>query len=147
MLSLFRNFRALPLLVVAACVIDVPKLPDVDLAVLPRDATGRITLIEIAGSRLDLDPSQSDAITALGACADLVSYCAASSSLDQCVDDARTCATSTPWNESQSCCPAACRDAYHQARNAGASSAAAFDSVWFESPDCFPGVRSALESP
>jgi hypothetical protein len=30
------------------------------------DATGRITLIEIAGSRLDLDPSQSDAVTALG---------------------------------------------------------------------------------
>jgi hypothetical protein len=130
----------------AACVVDV-RLPSVDLTVLPHDAAGRITLMEIAGSRLDLDPSQSDAITALGACADLVSYCAASSSLDQCVDDARTCATSTPWNESESCCPSACRAAYHQARSGGASPASAFDSVWFESPDCFPGVRSALESP
>jgi hypothetical protein len=133
-------------LLVTACFVDV-KLPSVDLAVLPHDASGRITLIEIAGSRIDLDPSQSDALTALGACADLVSYCAASSSLDSCVDGARVCSTSTPWNESQSCCPSACRDAYHQARGAGASPASAFESVWFESPDCFPGARSALESP
>src|SRR5678815_1089293 len=103
--------------------------------------------MEIAGSRLDLDPSQSDAITALGACADLVTYCAASSSLDACVDQARTCTTSTPWDESESCCPVACRKAYHQKRSGGASPAAAFDAVWFEAPDCFPGVRTALESP
>ena len=133
-------------MLLAACFVDV-RLPSVDLAVLPHDATGRITLIEIAGSRIDLDPSQSDAITALGACADLVSYCAASSSLDQCVDDARACATSSPWTEPESCCPSACRDAYHTARSGGASPEAAFDRVWFESPDCFPGVRSALESP
>jgi hypothetical protein len=134
------------LVLLAACVIDV-TIPSADLTVLPHDATGRITLFEIAGSRLDLDPSQSDAITALGACADLVSYCSESSSLDSCVDDARTCTTSTPWNESKACCPSACRDAYHGARNRGASPTSAFDAVWFESPDCFPGVRSALESP
>lgn len=130
-----------------ACVVDI-ELPRVDLAVLPHDAAGRITLIEIAGSRLDLDPSQSDAITALGACADLVTYCVSSTStLDACVDQARTCNTSTPWNESKSCCPSACRDAYHQARSGGASDTSAFNRVWFESPDCFPGVRTTLESP
>jgi hypothetical protein len=140
--------RASPLLLLAACTIDI-RLPSVDFSVLPHDSSGRVTLIEIAGSRVDLDPSQSDAITALGSCADLVTYCtaAASSTLDQCVDDARTCATSTPWSESDACCPSACRDAYHQARNGGASDTAAFERVWFESPDCFPGVRSALESP
>ena len=90
--------------------------------------------MEVAGSRLDLDPSQSDAITALGACADLVTYCAASSSLDDCVDRAHAC-------------PSACRVAYHEARSGGASPTAAFDRVWFETPDCFPGVREALESP
>jgi hypothetical protein len=145
--SPLRSFHGLPLVLLAACFIDI-KLPSVDLSVLPHDATGRVTLIEIAGSRLDLDPSQSDAITAQGACADLVTYCVSSSStLDQCVDGARTCSTSTPWNESKSCCPSACRDAYHEARNGGADPAAAFDRVWFETPDCFPGVRSALEAP
>ena len=140
-------FRNTPFLLLAACFVDI-RLPAIDLSVLPHDDDGRITLIEIAGSRVDLDPSQSDAITALGACADLVTYCAASSSsLDHCVDEARTCSTSTPWSESESCCPSACRDAYHDARNGGASPASAFDRVWFESPDCFPGVRSALESP
>ena len=134
------------LLLLTACFVDI-RLPAVDLAVLPHDATGRITVMEIAGSRLDLDPSQSDAITALGACADLVSYCAESSSLDDCVHGARTCSTSTPWNESQSCCPSACGVAYDQARSGGASPTAAFDRVWFETPDCFPGARSALESP
>jgi hypothetical protein len=129
----------------AGCVVDI-QLPRVDLAVLPHDADGRITMMEIAGSRLELDPSQSDAITALGACADLVSYCTASSPLDQCVDSARACTTSTPWKE-DACCPTACRDAYHAARNGGASPTTAFDRVWFETPDCFPGVRTALESP
>jgi len=139
-----RSFFLLSLL--PACVIDV-ELPRVDLAVLPHEADGRLTLIEIAGSRITLDPSQSDAITALGACADLVTYCAASSSLDTCVDQAHTCSTSQPWTESESCCPSACRAAYHQARREGASPPVAFDRVWFETPDCFPGVRSALESP
>ncbi len=135
------------LLALTACFIDV-KLPAVDLAILPTNADGRITLMEVAGSRLDLDPSQSDAITALGACADLVTYCTeSSSSLDECVDAARTCQTPTPWKESKPCCPAACSAAFHQARRDGASPTAAFDRVWFETPDCFPGVRSALESP
>jgi hypothetical protein len=135
----------------AACTlpthIDLPGLPSVDLGALPRlPSTDHLTLIEIAGSRLDLDPSQNDALTALGSCADLVSYCASPTrALDACVDGARACATDTPWREHEPCCPSACRDAYHRARAGGATPAAAFRAVWFDQPDCFPGARAALE--
>jgi hypothetical protein len=38
----------------------------------------------------------------------------------------------------------ACRDAYESARRAGLSPLEAFDDVYFQRPDCFPGVNALL---
>jgi len=128
--------------------IKLPKLPDLAALSLPKGVDGNTVLIEIGNARIELDPSASDAITALGGCADLVSYCvSADASVATCVDRAPACATNQPWNESDACCPSACKDAFAKAVSKGEAELAAFDRLFFREPDCFPGVRAALEAP
>lgn len=125
---------------------DPDKLPKLDLSGLPTGADGKPILIEIAGSKIRLDPEQRDALTALGACTDMVAYCVEGGEADLagCVAQARECKTSTPWTESP-CCPKGCQDAFAKAVKGGAQPLAAFDRTFFTQPDCFPGVRDALE--
>ena len=128
---------------------DVPNPPEIDLKALglPTSIDGAAELIRVAGSRLDLDPTQNDAISALGRCSDLVTYCYAPGeySLDECLSRSRTCASRTPWTESEACCPKSCKDAYAAERQGGSAPLDAFEKVLFLEPDCFPGVRAALE--
>jgi hypothetical protein len=129
--------------------ITVPPLPKVDLVNLPLPKTpdGKYLLMELAQAHLEVDPTVRDPLTAVGECVDQVTYCYSPGirSLDECVRSVRTCATSTPWTEALGCCPKACQDGYAAARTAGTQSAAALDQVFFEKPDCFPGVADALE--
>lgn len=105
------------------------------------------TYVQIAGVRLDLNPSVHDPISALGACADVVTRCylPPMRSLDVCVDFVRVCATDTPWNEPP-CCPVSCRAGYHAARTRGDAPLDAFEHVYLDAPTCVPGVASMAAS-
>jgi hypothetical protein len=111
---------------------------------LPRRADGSFSLLEIAGSRLEINPSLHDPLTALGACADLVTGCyGPTMPLDRCVAGARACTTAQPWNES-ACCPVACQQRFAQQRQAGRAPLDAFENVFFTEPNCFPGVQAMV---
>jgi hypothetical protein len=128
--------------------IDLPDLPKVDLPnlSLPKKPTGNLVLIENPLGGLQLNPSGADAITALGTCTDLITYCyePGARSLDECVQAVPQCKTSKPWDEDD-CCPSACAAAYDKARDRGQEPLAAFEQTFFLEPDCFPGVRTLLE--
>lgn len=135
-------------LVLSGCPEKVLKkeLPKIDFSSLPlpKSADGKLILIEASTARLEIDPSASDAITAVGACTDLVALCAAGDALDLCVQNARECQTSRPWEERDACCPAACKKSYESARKS-LGPIDAFEQSFFLQPDCFPGLKSALE--
>jgi hypothetical protein len=125
----------------------LPQLPPVpNLVVFGPGATK--LLADVSNARVELDPTQRDALTALGECADLLTYCYAppAFTLARCFSTVRACATSTPWTEA-ACCPADCRTAFTREVAAGLSPNRAFEKVLFLEPDCFPGVRAALEAP
>lgn len=128
----------------------LPQLPPISsLAVFSSVGAGATKLLaDVSNARVEIDPTQRDALTALGECADLLSYCYAppSFTLERCFSTARTCTTSTPWME-QACCPQACHDAFTREVTAGLTPKAALEKVLFREPDCFPGVRAALEAP
>lgn len=128
----------------------LPQLPPISsLAVFSSAGSGATKLLaDVSNARVEIDPTQSDALTALGECADLLSYCYAppSFTLERCFSTVRTCTTSTPWSE-QACCPQACHDAFTREVTAGLTPNAALEKVLFRELDCFPGVRAALEIP
>ncbi len=104
--------------------------------------------MELNQARLELDPTVNDPITALGGCADLISYCVgADVTLDTCVESARSCSSNEPWREPTPCCPSPCKASFADARRKGTEALTAFESVFFDAPDCFPGVRSSMELP
>ncbi|MFZ5471981.1 MAG: hypothetical protein ACOZIN_21340 [Myxococcota bacterium] len=123
-----------------------PPLPGLPLPQLP---DGKFLLIEASRARVELDPTVSDAITAAGACSELVTSCfdPGTTELDACVAQARGCSTSQPWTELLPCCPSACKEAYDTARAGGKEAFAAFERVFFLDGSCHPGVRTALEAP
>ena len=121
-------------------VVEVPSLS------LPKLPSGNFVLIKNPLGNLQLDPRGDDAITALGACTDLITYCfePGARSLDECVRTVSQCKTSKPWDESD-CCPSACVNAYANARGRGQEPLASFEQTFFLEPGCFPGVRELLE--
>lgn len=129
--------------------LDIPDLPKVDLpnVPLPKNA-GNLLLIQTPAGGLELNPAGSDAITAVGNCTDLITYCyePGTRSIDECVEAVPECKTSKPWEE-EACCPAACAKAYTQARGQGQEPIEAFEQSFFLEPGCFPGVQSLLEAP
>jgi hypothetical protein len=128
--------------------LDVPDLPKVDLPSVPLPkSAGNLLLIQTPMGGLELNPSGSDAITAVGTCTDLITYCyePGTRSIDECVEAVPRCKTSTPWKEEEDCCPSACAEAYSRARDQGNEPITAFEKAFFLEPDCFPGVRSLLE--
>jgi hypothetical protein len=132
-----------------AGMIVIPQIPlpvPLDLALLPNADGAKKLLVEAAGARLEIDPTSRDAITALGECLDLVSYCyePAQRSLQSCVKSAKSCTTSTPWTESSACCPAAIFASSAVLHAAGTGQVEAFEEVFFTNPECFPGVKEAL---
>lgn len=137
----------LTLALLSACgtKVEVPKLPALELKNLPLPGTNRV-LFELSQGRIELDPSASDALTALGVCADLITYCVAppDRSLDACVESVPTCATDRPWEEAQGCCPRACQQAYAEARTKGQKTVDAFEATFFGASSCFPGVDALL---
>ncbi|MBL8951595.1 MAG: hypothetical protein JNK82_12510 [Myxococcaceae bacterium] len=105
-------------------------------------------LADVGNAKLELDPTVRDPLTGLAACADLVSYCYAPPDLglSACFALARKCETPAPWNEPSPCCPAACQTAFDAEIARGTGHAAALEKVLFREPDCYPGVRAALEA-
>ena len=128
--------------------VDVPALPRVDLTdvPLPRSEAGRPILLQIPPVSLELAPELQDAVTAHGACLDLVTYCVdpPMRSLDACVISTPTCATARPWEERAPCCPASCRDAYEVLRREGQGALTAFREVYLVRRTCFPGLLEAI---
>jgi hypothetical protein len=124
------------------------ELPAIDLSgvPLPRSDGGTAILIEVQQSRLDIDPTVRDPITAVATCADLLTLCYSPGSrpLDACVNAVPSCSTDRPWEETVPCCPSRCRDDYQRARHDGATPRDAYDRVYLTSPTCFPGVTEAL---
>lgn len=129
--------------------VPLPQLPVLALppGLLPVLPDGKVLLIEAAQARIELDPSVSDPITAVGACTDSITYCVSPGerTLADCVFSVPACTTSTPWNEPLACCPSACKSAFELLRRQGVEPLAAFERTFFLEPDCFPGVRDALE--
>jgi hypothetical protein len=129
--------------------LDIPDLPKVDLpSVGLPTRSGNLLVIQTPMGGLELNPSGSDAITAVGTCTDLITYCyePGARSVDECVEAVPRCSTSTPWKE-EDCCPSACTEAYSKARGQGQEPIDAFEKTFFLEPDCFPGVRALLEAP
>lgn len=128
--------------------LQLPELPKIDFPSipLPKLDTGSLSLIKTPLGGLQLDPTGSDAITALGVCTDLITYCfePGARSLDRCVEAVPHCKTSKPWTEDE-CCPKDCVTTYSKARDKGQEPISAFEKTFFLEPDCFPGVRSLLE--
>lgn len=126
---------------------DPPPPPDLEAAHVPRLPDGQYLMLAIPGAQLTLDPTLRDPVTALGTCTAWITSCVApaSRSIDDCARSAPPCATDRPWEEATACCPAACFDAYQDARRAGAEALAAYGQVYFREPDCFPGVRALLQ--
>lgn len=123
--------------------IPLPDRPDVSLPI-PKSPEGAYELLKVAGSKLELDPTRSDPLTALGRCADLVTGCyEGGGSLDACVNDANACGTDEPWKE-DACCPAACKSAYETVRGSGTAPLEAFEHVYFVDTTCFPGVTALV---
>lgn len=124
------------------------KAPKVDLSLLPGVDGASKLLMDVGQARIEIDPTQSDAITALGECADEVTYCYARGAVDLpgCVEATPTCASATPWTEA-TCCPSDCKTAYAKAVKKGEAPVDAMERIFFLEPDCFPGVRAALETP
>lgn len=133
----------------AAKKVDLPKPPKVDVSLLPVVDGAQRLLMDVAPARIEIDPTTSDAITALGACADLVTYCYApgTHSVEECMANVPTCATQEPWNESDACCPKACQDDFAKAVKKGEAPIDAFERVVLTDSTCFPGVAAALENP
>ena len=106
-------------------------------------------LADVGNAKLELDPTVKDPLTGLAACADLVSYCYAPPTVgvSECFTRARACTTAEPWNESSPCCPTACKAAFDAEVDGGLGQVDALEKVLFREPDCFPGVRAALEAP
>jgi len=127
----------------------LPDLPALDVSLFPKLGPGGTRLLaDAAQARLEIDPTVSDAITALGGCVDTAVSCyhPGTAELGDCLERTRTCETKTPWTEA-ACCPQACKDAFAAEVKKGTKPAQAFDTVFFQAPDCFPGVRQALEAP
>ena len=125
------------------------KPPVINLALLVALSTSTNKfLAETANARLEVDPTARDPLTALGECADAVSYCYAPPLLGitECLASVRHCETETPWLETLPCCPKACVTAFSAELQAGQSEMQALETVFFREPDCFPGVRAALEA-
>lgn len=112
----------------------------------PRDAEGRIAHLEIEGVRMVFDPVARDALTATGACVDLIVRCARAEgpSIDACVHSVPECATDTPWTEDADCCAAACKPAYARHRRAGVIPPRAVRQTFFGAGSCMPGVADLL---
>lgn len=121
-------------------------LPDANGLPFPRDDAGRPIIGGGAGVIIVYDPSRRDPVTVLGDCTALITYCYAppARTLDACIVSVPVCRTSRPWEEPGICCPAACRDAYENLRRMGRPPDDAFDEVYFNQPDCFPGVAELL---
>lgn len=106
-------------------------------------------LADVGNSKLELDPTVKDPLTGLAACADFISYCYAPPgvSVGECFERARKCETTEPWNEASPCCPVACKMAFDAEVARGMGHVQALERVLFREPDCYPGVRAALEAP
>ncbi len=127
--------------------IKIPPIPSLNNALsLPKTVDGKYLLMELDQARLEVDPTLRDPLTALGDCADQVSYCYAPGvrELDDCVRSVRSCTTDQPWLEPVSCCPKQCQDDYATARGAGIDAPSALDKVFFVDHQCFPGVTAEL---
>ncbi len=151
--------RLLPLVVMVGCSTCVQlKVPE-QVAEAPPDLTPLIAtvfgnrpeklLADVGNAKLEIDPTVRDPLTGLAACADFISYCYAPPNIGigECFERARKCETAEPWNEASPCCPVACQTAFDGAVAGGMSHVQALEKVLFREPDCYPGVRAALEAP
>lgn len=129
---------------------DIPdgSLPQIALPSfpLPKNADGLYELLEVAGSSIQIDPTLSDPISAVGRCTDLITACyEGGTALDGCVTATRRCTTNEPWKEDEDCCPSSCVDRFADERKSNPDALASYEKVFFLEPGCFPGVLAALE--
>lgn len=128
--------------------VQIPRLEPLDLSAiaLPVTAAGNSILIQVENSRLEIDPTVRDPITAVATCADLVTLCYAppTRSLDVCIAAIPTCSGERPWEETVPCCPSRCRDDYQRARRDGVQPRQAYDQIYLTAPTCFPGVAASI---
>jgi hypothetical protein len=119
-------------------------LPVADIAALGSDV-----LTDVSNGKIEIDPTKRDALTALGGCADLISYCYQPPGMNvaACMALARTCESDQPWGEKYACCPQACKDAFKSAVGSGMSGKDALEQTLFVKPDCFPGVNALIGAP
>lgn len=120
-----------------------PAPPPPDYSAYPRDAQGQP--IVFTGSRLYLVPRPPDALTALGACSNMITRCfdPQHRSFDACVISTPRCSTVRPWEEGE-CCAEACITEYEARRTDGAGPITAFSQTFFATPNCMPGVDALL---
>jgi hypothetical protein len=124
-----------------------PVAPDLTQVGLPMAPSGRPIFLSVPGAQLEIDAARKDALTALGSCARWITTCAvAGQTLDDCARSAPPCGTETPWREPVACCAASCFERYQGARRSGTEPIAAFDSVYYSTDPCMPGVADLLRT-
>lgn len=112
-----------------------------DLGSIPAELRNAPIPATHGGVDLHYGEATADAVTAYADCSALVLACMEEGGADfgVCVDGTPTCASATPWTEA-SCCPKACKDAFHAK---GGDPYDAFMNVFVEAPTCFPGLEGA----
>lgn len=121
--------------------------PNIDVELFASLGSGATKLLaDASNARVEIDPTLRDPLTALGECADLLSYCYAppQTTLSSCFKSVRVCESNEPWRE-KPCCPSACATAFEAEVAAGLTELQALEKVLFREPDCAPQVRAALE--
>jgi hypothetical protein len=122
-----------------------PPQPDLTRIGLPMAPSGRPILVAVPGAQLEVETARKDALTALGACARIITTCVASGqTLDDCARSAPLCGTETPWLEPTACCASSCFERYQTARRSGTEPVTAFDAEYYGTDPCMPGVTDLL---
>ena len=107
----------------------------------PRDADGKLILLEVGGVPLAVGEVRRDAIGAAARCRDLQTACIlVTPDLDACVAQLPLCGTDRPWEEAP-CCPRACVSAYQEERRLGAPVLKASRAVFGSTHECFSGLQ------
>jgi hypothetical protein len=123
-----------------------PAPVELDQVGLPVLDNGNLLAFTTSGINLEINPEKKDALTALGGCAEWISGCfePGSRSLDDCVRSSPECATNTPWDESEWCCPLDCKQGYYTLRWDDVEDYVAVTQVLFEDGSCMPGLTALL---
>ena len=128
--------------------VEVPPLEDPlagDILELLPKVDGKPMFGGILGAMLTVDPTLSDPITAKAVCQDLTASCLENEDKpggrtpDDCMQSVKTCSNNHPWDGSEACCSARCKELHAALRKQGYGMMEGF--FLASRSDCHPSLR------